>query len=212
MFLNLHTHFPVNPSFEILNATRTELQNQYFSAGIHPQNSTNYQQKILQIEISGKKPGCLAIGEIGLDKLISVPFPDQMAAFEAQIDISEKLQLPVILHCVKAWNETVVTRKKLNPKQQWIFHGFRKISLLKNILDEGLMISIGTAALHDKKLQAVVAKIPDDRLFLETDNDPEHTIEEVYLKVAELKGISVERLIEIIYGNFTGTFLGWKVV
>lgn len=168
-----------------------------FSYGIHPKNvlENDFREDILL------HPDCVAVGEAGLDKLIDVPMEAQIAAFEMQVLLSEKHRLPLILHCVKAWNEVVQVRRKLRPEQRWIFHGFRKTALLESVLAEGLMVSIGTAVLYDRKLQQTVAEIPDNRLFLETDSDAEHGIEEVYEKVAALKVIPVEALAQKIEQN-----------
>ncbi len=162
--------------------------------------------KISELEVALQNPYCLTIGECGLDKLIPIPLPDQLDCFEMQIRLSEQYELPLILHCVKAWNEVIQVRRKMNPKQTWIFHGFRKTTLLESVLTEGLMVSIGTAVLHDQKLQEVIPQIPGDRLFLETDSDAVHGIDEIYEKVAELRGVSVEKLSEIIEENFRRVF------
>ena len=55
--------------------------------------------------------GCIALGEIGLDKLKGPSMEVQLAVFKEQIALSEKLELPVIIHCVRAWNELVLVKK-----------------------------------------------------------------------------------------------------
>lgn len=189
---------------EIISLDHNELvpPHAYFSYGIHPAEVGLRQLNANLLE----HPRCLALGEAGLDRLAAASFPDQLEVFERQARQAEEAELPLILHCVKAWNEMLAIRKKIDPRQPWIFHGFRKINLLESILKEGVLISIGTAVLYDKRLQKVVPAVPDDMLFLETDSDEAHGIEEVYGKVAELKGISVPALQEIISANFSRTF------
>jgi len=48
---------------------------------------------------------CLAIGQIELDKLKDLEISLQKAVFIQQITISEEMAMPVILHCVRTWNE-----------------------------------------------------------------------------------------------------------
>ena len=66
-------------------------------------------------------------------------------------------------------------------------------NLLTSVLESGVHISIGTAVIWDEKLQEQVKSIPLNRLFLETDNDTNYTIEAVYQKVALIKNISLQR-------------------
>jgi TatD DNase family protein len=67
------------------------------------------------------------------------------------------------------------------------------------------MISIGAGILNNTKLQEALLRIPNDQLFLETD-DSEITILEVYKKVSTLKNLSLSELEEIIEKNFKRIF------
>lgn len=219
-YINIHSHFVHKTGIEIISLDQNGLapgngksENRaipilqspdmaYFSSGIHPMHAVEAE---LNTEIF-RNPRCLAVGECGLDKHIDVPLPDQLEIFEKQIAFSEAVKLPLILHCVKAWNETEQTRKKLKPKQTWIFHGFRKTNLLENVLRSNVMVSIGTAILYDLKLQEIISSIPDDMLFLETDDDDQHSIADVYARIAELKQISVEQLQQLMNVNFKRVF------
>jgi len=210
MLVNIHTHSDSDAPSGIINLYTFRKDDHVFTTGIHPKEAREYLHGISHIQELAKDPRCLGIGECGLDKVIDVPMAAQYDALKAQIEISEAHSLPLILHCVKAWNEILEVRKALRPQQRWIFHGFRKTGLLPGVLKEGLIISIGTAVLYDRKLQEIVPLIPDNRLFLETDDDPDHSIEEVYAKVAGLKKIPVEELQEKIFANFLLEFPKWK--
>lgn len=205
--VNIHSHFEWKTGIEIISLEDSGLapDDLLFSSGIHPANADRESRFLIP-----GHPNCLAIGECGLDRLIGIPLSVQQTVFEEQIALSEKWELPLVLHCVKAWNEVAQTKKRLKPQQTWIFHGFRKTALLENVLNEGLMISIGTAVLYDQKLQDIISSIPDDRLFLETDSDKQHSIEEVYAKIAALKKISTEQLEMLIFNNFKRTFRHFK--
>lgn len=208
MYFNFHTHILHGFGREILNR---DLDNyavsKYFSLGIHPKDALID----FDLETEIQEVNCLAVGECGLDKLIEVDFEKQKEVFIQQIELSEKYDLPLILHCVKAWNEVLELKKSLKPKQKWIFHGFRKTALLDDVLKNGLMFGIGTAVLYDEKLQNCLKDIPLNRLLFETDMDDKHTVLEVYEKVAEIKTLSLRDLEHEIEQNFKETFTKWEI-
>ncbi len=209
MLINIHSHHSSQNNYEILNSNHL-LPDKYFSFGFLP-TVQNELIKLHDLESIITHQNCLAIGEIGIDKTYSKTLDKQKELFIKQIFISEKYQLPILLHCVKSWNEIAEIRTKLNPKQPWIFHGFRKTVLLESVLKSGTYISIGTAVIWDKKLQECVKNIPIERLFLETDNDLNYTIMDVYAKICSLKNLSLQTLEEQLYKNTKNTFTKWEI-
>ncbi|MES2587726.1 MAG: TatD family hydrolase [Bacteroidota bacterium] len=203
MFLNFHTHFSKNPSLEILNVEQDDFESKsYFSIAYHPKDCLNFTDFSSALD----SEFCLAIGETGLDKTITVSFEVQKEVFIKHIALSENFKLPLIIHCVKAWNEILKLKKELKPKQKWIFHGFRKTTLLASVLENDVLIGIGSAILFDKKLQEALKLIPLEKILLETDDNETVTIEEIYMKVAQIKNISLQNLKEQILLNFLETF------
>jgi TatD DNase family protein len=210
MFINIHTHKASANSLEIENHDFFNNTSGFFSIGVHPWKSSNpevYSMLQKTKELAFLKQ-CLAIGEIGLDKLKGAPLETQLDLFEQQILLSEKLKLPVIIHCVKAWNEIAFIKNKLMPVQTWIFHGFSKTSLVTSVLDNNVKISIGKEVLSHKKLQETVKLIPLDSLFLETD-DSDASILSIYEKVSSLKNIPLSVLENQIESNFKRVFTKW---
>lgn len=207
MLINIHTHRISShiKGLEIHDSLMEKPITKYFSEGIHPKFAANSLLDFSELETRLLYNNCLAIGECGLDKIIDIPLEKQYWLFEKQIALSEKCKLPLILHCVKAWNEVLTIRKKWKPTQPWIFHGFRKTSLLEAVLAEQMYLGIGAAILHDQKLQDAVEQIPLEKLFLETDNST-ITIEEIYLQVAKLKNIEVTLLEQTLEANFNHVF------
>lgn len=127
--------------------------------------------------------------------------------FKKQIQLSEKYQKPLIIHCVKAYQDIVELKKELKPTQVWLVHGFNKNwQVAQSLLKNGILLSFGTAMINHKKLQEVVAKVPLEKLFLETD-DKDDAIVEVYVKLAKLKGVPLEILQQKIQENFKQLFL-----
>jgi TatD DNase family protein len=206
MFVNIHTHFEQSDGIFILNGKNQNDLNALYSFGIHPNETLIHDFNVENFENEISQSNCVAIGECGLDKNISVPLETQIAIFKLQIAVSEKLELPIIIHCVKAWNEILAIKKELKPNQPWIYHGFRKSNLVESVLDSGCFVSIGTAIIYDQKLQQAIQNIPLGKLFIETDDDTSHSIQEVYESVARLKNVSINELQEQILKNFALVF------
>lgn len=205
MLINLHTHHRQEIGLEIVQAK--EVLSYPYSYGVGPFEIDMY---LFDEKIAIEK-NCISIGEIGLDKNIQLNINKQIIIFKKQLLFAEKLNLPVIIHCVKAYNELIEIKRSLKPIQPWVIHGFRKTNLLNTLLKEDFYISVGSAIIHDRKLQASIKTIPNNRLFLETDNDLNHNIEEVYQKVAFLKEISLLALKTIISNNFKTVFKKWEI-
>ena len=175
----------------------------YFSAGIHPWHiaSTDLMSLTSQLSRIAESPQLLAIGECGLDKLTDTPIDIQITIFKQQIEIAENSKKPMIIHCVKAFNELIKLRKETAARQEWIIHGFRgKPQLATELIQHGFRISIG------HKFNPETARIiPLYRLFLETD-DSNIDIETVYRQIAEIRQIPENELIISIGTNFSELF------
>jgi TatD DNase family protein len=211
MLYNSHSHFYDINHFTIVNKSDdNDYEDAYYSIGIHPWNAEEIEDNFFRVEHLAINKRCLAIGEIGLDKLKGPEITIQKRVFERQILLSEKLKLPVILHCVKSWNDISSIKQCLKPTQIWVFHGFNKVGILNEVLKNGLMISIGASILSNLKLQNALKKIPNNRLLLETD-DTNIDIYSIYEKVSEIKKIPLSELEMIIEENFNRIFRNGKV-
>jgi len=153
--------------------------------------------------------GCLAVGETGLDRLRGPELREQMTVFQHHIDLSEKYQLPMMIHCVRCWNELKSIRRIVKPKQEWVFHGASKASLIEDIMKEGMTISIGADIITNEALQVKLKSVPIDKILVETD-DSNSAIELIYTKIAEIFGISIESLQVQIEENFKRIFTKWN--
>jgi TatD DNase family protein len=211
MLFNSHSHIYTNKNTVIINKSdeKDDCNGSFFSYGVHPWSVNSIEDNFLIIEQGVKNKNCLAIGEIGLDKIIGPKIQTQIDSFTKQIEISERLELPVIIHCVKAWNELYLVYKQIQPKQKWIFHGFNKVGILQDVLKTEIMISIGASIFTNVQLQKSIDFIPNEKLLLETD-DAEIDILEIYQKVSEIKKISLQELEQIIEENFKRTFKKWQ--
>jgi TatD DNase family protein len=216
ILINIHTHSAVSSDIlSVQNISPTEINenvknsNEYYSIGFHPWDIEKYDDKYYLSLIENKihLPRVIAIGECGLDKSIAISLKKQEEIFITQVKLSEKAHKPMLIHCVRAYNELLVFRKNSNTKMPWIFHGFNGSYILASqLIQEGCYISFGKALLqHSNKLLFTLQHIPIERLLLETDV-AEISIQEVYHNAASLLGTSLINLKKQISENFNTIF------
>lgn len=182
-----------------------ELANDFFSVGFHPwyiENEIDFEH--LKILLAQKK--CLALGECGLDKAIEINFDLQKEIFIKQLELNKEFKKPVILHCVKSYQETLDIIDHFNYK--FVFHGFNKgKELAHQIQSKTHFLSFGKAILKNEKNQQALRTCNLNQVFFETDND-EISIESIYQKAAEILNLPLETLQEIIFNNYKTVFDG----
>jgi TatD DNase family protein len=213
-FYDIHTHQTLlessNESYRsyILNIypfefeTAKELYRQcLFSCGIHPWNSENSDMQIACLSEIASDKRVVAIGETGLDKLKGASLDVQITVFKKQIELSEKLQKPIIIHCVKAWEDLIRTHRETKPAQPWIIHGYRgNPKLTEQLVKEKFMFSVG-----EKINSQSMPLIPIDSLFCETDESRKN-IREVYFQVAKALNMDMETFADKIAENVHRVF------
>lgn len=216
-FLNFHTHaISQNPKEKsiynllIQDAEQFKnLQNVLISVGIHPwyADAENWGSQLQIVEKMAGDEQVIAIGECGLDCLIALPLDQQLRIFEAQIRIAERVQKPVIIHCVRAFNELLQWKKQTKQTVPFIVHGFNnKPEIAHRLVAHGFYFSLGTALLQSNSNAVKVLKmIPVTRLFLEND-DKDVLIEKVYEAAAIHLEMTVSALQNQIWTNFATVF------
>ncbi len=181
-----------------------------FTYGIHPWflNESNYKQLIISVESLISHPDIIAIGEAGFDRLRG-PSPElQRRAFEDQIIISEKIRKPVVVHCVRAWDELLAVHKKLKPEMSWLIHGYRgNVKLATQLISKGMYLSFWFDFVLRPGSGDLLRHLPTDRIFLETDG-ANVDIKNIYDKVASDLDLSVDELKSIILKNFNRWRIG----
>ena len=177
----------------------------YGAVGIHPECANDLPDNWLSdVEALLSHPKIVAVGEIGLDYLR----PDreaQLRIFEGQLRLAEAAGKPVVLHCVKAFEETMRLLKQFRLRAV-IFHGFiGSPEQAARAVAAGYYLSFGSRSLRSPRTVRALGSIPTQRLFLETDDAPA-TIESVYATAARLLGMPLDRLKETIYNNYLHIF------
>lgn len=211
---NIHTHhlsadniggyrivdiLNVYPSVYALESKRSD--HCFFSCGIHPWYSFQISDQLELIKKNISDERIVAIGEIGLDKLQGPPLATQIGVFRSQVEIAIDHHKPLIIHCVKCWEQLIAIYKTYQPRQSWIIHGYRgKADQMKQLAQLGFKFSLGWSFNED-----TLKQIPLDSLFCETDT-LDISILEVYEKIAHSAGISIDLLADIIENNILKTF------
>jgi len=208
-FINIHTHKTDSLNINIFNIKYNEkIDYKLCSFGLHPWdidkcNVNNYLNKLNNLCKNNK---IAAVGEIGIDRVINTSVDIQKDIYIKQVAIAEKYNLPVIIHCVKAYSDFFEILKKHTPKTPMIFHGYNSnLQTAEKLIEKKCFLSFGQQLLTNKKLQEVFKQIPVNNIFFETDNSIEK-IENIYKKAAEIYQINIDNLKTQIFSNFANIF------
>lgn len=207
-YIDIHTHqLYTDDTLSVYNDVLTsDNQNRYVSIGLHPCSNTQHDQ-LQELELLCQtNPAMIAIGECGLDKLCGTDWELQVKIFTHQIQLSKKYNKPLIIHCVKAFQECLALLK--NHPQPVIFHGFTKHpNVAQQIVASGHYISLGPNLFKQSdRIQKLLEVIPFDKLFLETDNAT-IAIQEVYNFYCSAAEIELQLLKEQMCKNFLSIFV-----
>ena len=213
--IDIHTHNQIPTGIlgiRNIFPNQAEITSQFpshlFSMGIHPWYLHNHsEQEINELLKVIKASNIVAIGEIGLDRTCDTGFSLQDIYFKKQIEIAGMYKKPVIIHCVRAYPEVINIKKDYGLEIPWIIHGFNgNQQIAEQLLMHHFYLSFGPSLLKSKKIQDVFIHIPEERIFLETD-DSDIPIGEIYLKATKLIKINLIELKKCIFANFQKCFL-----
>ena len=189
----------------------------YAAVGVHPHDVEDMTDADLDtLSDMSKHEKVVAIGEIGLDYYYdNSPRELQRKWFRAQMELANKLNLPVIIHSRDAMGDTLEILKDC-PVKAGVLHCYSgSVESAKEILKLGYYISFaGPVTFKNSRGLSEVAKyVPIDKLLIETDSPyltPEPYrgkrnsslyVPEVAKKIAELKGLTVEEVAKATMEN-----------
>ena len=202
-----HSHRTDFTEGSIFNADLIVPKKGWFSAGLHPWNTHSFFDDT-QLKVLLKHPRCLALGEIGLDRVKGPDFSIQTERFVQQLFINQEFNLPVILHEVRSFEDIVASKMDFS-NQKWVLHGFQKIKNLDRALEKGFYLSIGGAILNNEKLSEAIKQIPKDKILIESDTHVS-LLPEIYSCIAKALNLEIILLQQIIEGNFKNLFTKWN--
>lgn len=212
MYINIHSH---ESNFDkaqkhIVNLSRnwdSIFDSGYYSAGINPWyiKKDLWPEEMMMLKKAVLKENALAVGECGLDKVCDTDFALQQELFSAQVILANDLKKPLIVHCVRAFEEVLHILKQQNNKVPAIFHGFNKNKeLAQSLMSKGYFLSFGKSILNEKK-GGILPELPIEKIFFETDNSM-LKIEEIYSEAAAVLNLSLQQLQSQIIKNAQQVF------
>lgn len=206
-------------SLEVLDLSN-KYSNMYCAIGLHPENNLDEIDNVIDLVIKNKdNPKMVAIGEIGLDYYYTKENKEeQIEVLCKQLELAEKLNLPVIIHSREATGDMLSILKKFNVKG--VIHCFNgSVEVAKEYIKLGYKLGInGVITFKNCKLIDVIKTIGLDNVVFETDspylapvpfrgeeNNPTHVIDIVDF-VSNNTGVSVEVLANISKKNIKYIF------
>jgi len=216
-YIDIHTHgakpVPGLFSVEVLMAHEARIPEKTpglaFTYGIHPWylDESNHNRLLASVIKTAADPLVIAVGETGFDKIKGPSMDLQRKTFEEQIIIAEELKKPVVIHCVRAWDELLKAHKRFHPKLPWLVHGFRgNKDLAMQLISKGMYISFWFEFILKPESSELVGSLPKERIFLETDG-AEVDIRDIYNKVSNDLGLELNGLKKLILDNFKRFFI-----
>ena len=199
--------------------------NIFAAAGAHPQHAEKYYpENAAQIKTLAETKQINAIGEIGLDFYYNHSSPkQQIKVFRQQLNIAQKLNLPVVIHSRSASNEVISAIKEENFTCGGVLHCFTEDwEFARQVLKLGFYISFSGILTFPMahSIREAARKIPLNKLLVETDSPFLTPIpyrgkikrnEPVYVKetakfLAELKNTSFKEVAAVTSRNFKTCF------
>ncbi len=208
--------------FQIYENLKTETH-VYHAIGVSPSEvahpGNDWESKIRD---GAKFKRIVAVGEIGLDYYRKFGDRDsQIELFIHQLELAERLNLPVIIHNREAGEDVLnILREKL-PSKGGILHCYSEdYEYAKRALELNLFISFaGNVTYRNaKNLHDTAKNIPVERMLIETEspfmvpaiyrgkrNKPSYLVETAKF-IAELRGVPLEEMAETLTVNSLGFF------
>ena len=195
------------------------------AVGVHPHEAKDFDpaRDGAAFERLAQKPGVVAIGEIGLDfHYDHSPRGKQVEVLEWMLDCATRLGLPVLLHNRSSGAEMLAVLERLGARENaGVFHSFTEDAAYgARALDLGFLVSFSgmiTFRAADN-IRAAAAGLPLEAMLVETDTpylapvphrgkpgEPAFVVETAK-KLAEVKGVDLERVAEVTTGNFERLF------
>jgi TatD DNase family protein len=190
--------------------------------GVHPLKAAQWSQEAARV-LQKLTPDISAIGEIGLDYSDGMPPRElQQEVFRAQLTIAREAHLPVIIHCRRAFADTLHILAAEGIRDfGGVMHAFSgSVEIARECISLGLKIGVAGAVTWGNAVRPlqVVAAVSLEHLLLETDssdlspephkgavNEPAFLLD-IARKISEIKAVPVAEVAEITSGTAQALF------
>ncbi len=206
-------------------------QTVFAAIGIHPQQTDPENKKTVQVQVQeleklAENKEVVALGECGLDYSLASPaekdrsHEEQFFLFKKQIEIAQKLKLPILIHSREAFSDVVqIIKQVISHQLTGVFHcyptgkkGIEKVNQL------GFSFGVAGNLTYNLGLQNVFTQIPLEKIVLETDcpflspepyrglrNEPKN-VKIIAECLARIKAVPFTRIAEITTKNAEDLF------
>ncbi|MBI3891335.1 MAG: TatD family hydrolase [Candidatus Wallbacteria bacterium] len=191
----------------------------FATVGVHPHEASRHSNsEILALLARHERPKVVAIGEMGLDYFYDhSPKDRQREAFSLQADFALRHSRPAVIHCRDAMDDMLgILSHDFRAFPKGVFHCYAgDYRQACTILDAGMYLSFGGLVTFKKndELRALIAKLPLDRMLLETDcpyltpvphrgkrNEPAN-VRLVAAEIARVRGLAPEEVGRVTTAN-----------
>ncbi len=184
----------------------------FHTVGAHPSDVDRFgEEELAKIERLARENKPKAIGEIGLDYYHDSNREKQVVVFERMIALARELSLPLVIHNRDAHDDVYRILSEKAKGLKILLHCYSSgPDFVERFMDLGCLFSIAGPVTfkNGQSIRDAVAKIPLDRLVVETDspyltpepnrgkrNEPAY-VKFTAEKVAEVKGLTLEEVAE----------------
>jgi TatD DNase family protein len=159
-------------------------------------------------------PGCVAVGEVGLDFAIQTPREKQEEVFQRILTLAVRQKKPLLVHARRAWGEALGMLQSAKVEKA-VFHWYSgPLNTLSAISAGGYFISATPAAAYSDRHRQAIRECPLGRLLLETDcpeayrgkaSEPKDILTALR-SASEIKGRPAGEVADQAYRNSVGFF------
>lgn len=186
--------------------------NGHHSLGIHPWDlkipfsKSAVKEKFFLLKSKFHR-GILAIGECGLDRRREgiASLENQKEVLRWHMEWAKEVKRPLIVHCVKANSDLLELLKEKKYNGKFLIHDYAgNLEEAKAFLSYGSYFSFGKSLFRDDQKQAfILANLPRERIFLETDDQLKFSIDDIYEKAKEILGLTHKECEELFEKNLS---------
>ena len=195
----------------------------YLMSGLHPVDvKENYKQELEFVVNSLKSHSYVAIGEIGIDLYWDKTYlKQQQEAFEFQIRLAIKNDLPIVIHCREAFDEIFEILDKENcDKLRGVFHCFTgTLEQANRAIQLGFKLGIGgVVTFKNGGIDKFLNRIDLNHIVVETDSpylapvpyrgkrNESSYITYVIDKLSEIYGLPIKKIASVTTKNAEKVF------
>ncbi len=214
-------------NYQKIQAITEQHSHVFSSVGVHPNEREGRDPEVDELVTLAAHPRVVAIGETGLDYYRSQgDMRWQQERFRRHIRAARQARKPLIIHTRDAAADTLaILREEDAAEAGAVMHCFTESwDVAKAAMDLGFYISFSgiVTFANATALREVAAKVPDDRLLVETDspylapvpyrgktNEPAY-VKHVAERLAEVRGVTFDRIAAVTTQNFFKLFQSAK--